>query len=366
MTTPKKSPTLRPLSLGELLDRAIRLYRRNFFKFIGIIAVVQIPITIISLIVGLFTISGMSSQLMNPSAVQNLENVENPFALLGPNFFSGIGISLIVGLVSIFLLAIAMAAVTRLVADAYLGERIGAIEAYFRIEDRVPALFGTLITNFLVGVVVFIWFLIPCIGWLTGSSMLSVLAYILIPLTVPVVILEGFSGFNALRRAWELVRRRFWPVIIIAVVLYLFNQLVVAGPAYLISLIFQYLTPGMINSGNAQLAIQIQTVIQTLVSMIFSLLYLPLQLACMTLLYFDLRVRQEGLDLVLAAEEQPGISAAELVANAPKMPQGNFMSWGEVGNFAILSVGGGIIFFIFSLLFGLLSAGLGLATTGGL
>lgn len=365
MTTPRKSPTLRPLSLGELLDRAIRLYRRNFFKFIGIIALVQIPLTIISLIVGLFTISGVSSQLTDPTAMQNLENMENPLELLGPNFFSGMGISLIVGIISIFLLAIAMAAVTRLVADAYLGERIGAMEAYFRIEDRVPALFGTLISNFLVGLLVFIWFMIPCVGWLTGLSMLSVLGYIVIPLTVPVVILEGFSGFNALRRAWELMRRRFWPVIIVAVVLYLFNQLVVAGPAYLVSLIFQFLTPSMINGGNVEFALQIQTVAQTLVSMIFSLLYVPLQLACMTLLYFDLRVRQEGLDLMLAAEEQPGITAAELVAKAPQMPQGSIMTLGEMGNFAILSVGGGTILFILSFLFGIISAGLGLATTGG-
>lgn len=34
---------LRPLSLGQLFDQAIRLYRRNFWKFVGIIAVVQIP-----------------------------------------------------------------------------------------------------------------------------------------------------------------------------------------------------------------------------------------------------------------------------------------------------------------------------------
>ncbi|HNB54998.1 MAG TPA: hypothetical protein PK530_23815, partial [Anaerolineales bacterium] len=128
---------------------------------------------------------------------------------------------------------------------------------------------------------------------------------------------------------------------------------------------FQYMTPNMVNSGNAELALQIQTVAQTLVSLIFSLLYVPLQLACMTLLYFDLRVRQEGLDLVLAAEQQPGISAAELVAKAPKMPQGSLITGGEIGNFVILSVGGGVIFFIFSFLLGILTAGLGLATTGG-
>lgn len=365
MTSPKTSPNLRPLTIGELLDRAIRLYRQNFFKFIGIIAIVQIPITIISLIISLFTLGDFVQLAADPTALENLENVENPFELFGPNFFTGIGASVVVGIISVALLAIAMAAVTRLVADAYLGERIGTMEAYFRIEDRVPALLWTLVTNFFFGALVLIWAIIPCIGWLTGFSMLSVLGYIVIPLAVPVVILEGYSGWNAIRRAWELMRRRFWPVIGFSVVLYLFSQLVVGGPAYLVSLIFQYLTPTMVNAGNAQLMFQIQTVSQTLVSLIFSLLYVPLQLACMTLLYFDLRVRQEGLDLVMAAEEQKGISAAELVAKAPRMPEGNFLSWNEVGNFVLLSVGGGIIGFVFSLILSLLGMAVGLSATGG-
>lgn len=365
MSTPKASYNLRPLSLGDLLDRAIRLYRRNFFKFIGIIAIVQIPITIIGLLISLFTLGDFVQLAADPTALENMENMESPFELFGPNFFTGMGASVIVGIVSAFLLAIAMAAVTRLVADAYLGERIGTMEAYYRIEDRVPALLWTLVTNFFFGVLVFIWLLIPCIGWLTGFSMLSVLVYIIIPLAVPVVILEKYSGWNALRRAWELMRRRFWSVIGFALVLYLFSQLVVGGPAYIVSLIFQYLAPTTVNSGNAQLMFQIQTVIQTLVSLIFSLLYVPLQLTCMTLLYFDLRVRQEGLDLALAVEEQKGIRAAELVAHAPKMPEGNFMTPGELGNFAILSIVGGIIFFFFSTILALMGMAVGLSSAGG-
>ena len=39
--------TLRPLRLGELLDRAIRLYRGNFLTFIGIIAVVYVPLMVL-------------------------------------------------------------------------------------------------------------------------------------------------------------------------------------------------------------------------------------------------------------------------------------------------------------------------------
>ncbi len=36
-------PGLHLMSLGELLDRAFRLYRKNFFTFIGIVAFLHRP-----------------------------------------------------------------------------------------------------------------------------------------------------------------------------------------------------------------------------------------------------------------------------------------------------------------------------------
>ena len=41
--------TLRPLRLGELLDQAIRLYRRNFITFVGIVAMVYVPLMILQI-----------------------------------------------------------------------------------------------------------------------------------------------------------------------------------------------------------------------------------------------------------------------------------------------------------------------------
>jgi len=37
------TPTLRPLGMTQLLDQAIRLYRRNWLTFIAIIAIVLVP-----------------------------------------------------------------------------------------------------------------------------------------------------------------------------------------------------------------------------------------------------------------------------------------------------------------------------------
>ena len=44
---------LKPLSAGQIFDRGIRLYRNNFLTFIGIIAIMQIPIGLTFLVLQL-------------------------------------------------------------------------------------------------------------------------------------------------------------------------------------------------------------------------------------------------------------------------------------------------------------------------
>jgi len=72
----------------------------------------------------------------------------------------------------------------------------------------------------------------------------------------------------------------------------------------LISYIFSFVAAS--NPESLEQYTLLSTVIQTLVTMIFSLLYLPLQLTAMTVVYFDLRVRSEGLDLALQSTEAAG------------------------------------------------------------
>src|SRR6476646_2751035 len=44
METPLR---LRPMSIGDMLDAAFRLYRRHFLTFIGIVALLQVPMAIL-------------------------------------------------------------------------------------------------------------------------------------------------------------------------------------------------------------------------------------------------------------------------------------------------------------------------------
>ena len=255
---------LRPLRAGEILDRAIRLYRRQFLQYVGIVALIQVPLITIQLLAALLMFGNMFSQfdnlLTNPAAAP-----DTPFEIFGPGYLAGI------------------------------------LDAYRNIKDVWFSMVGAVLLVAAISIGLLIWWLVPCVGWFTAGGMLLFLWLVILPLLAPVITLEKESPTHAWRRAWNLARRRFWWVLGFAALLYVFNLLVVAGPAALISAAGQILVTDPFDF--SQRTFTIQSIVQAIATLVTSLLYLPLQVACMTVLYFDLRVRTEGLDLALASGE---------------------------------------------------------------
>jgi hypothetical protein len=329
--------TLRPLGMGQLFDRAIRLYRRNFFKFIGVIALMQIPFAVVNLVLTAVTSETVIEAIPDPA---DLQPGDNPFENIGSDYYIGIAANFFVGIAELILVSgVASAALARMVADSYLGESLTTLQAYRAIGNR----WGTLVRAILLfmGIIVLLiaWTVVPCIGWLTGPGMLLVLGGMVFPLVAPVVVMENFGARKSIRRAWELVRGRFWWIFGFVVLLFLFGWVVVSGPLILANYAIALLLPESLFS-NTDAYANIALTIQTLISLVFQLLYLPLQLTCLTLLYLDLRVRSEGLDLMLGSqtETQPGVPVRDLIAGMSKQPRSAVLTGREVGKFALLTL----------------------------
>ncbi len=352
-------PKLRPLGMGQLLDQAIRLYRRNFLKFIGIIAVVQIPLTLFNLLASLLTFGDMFAQT-SPGRPPPT----TPSEMFTPRYFAGMGSTCILGIVGFVLIqGIATAALTWAVADHYLGKSTSFLGAYRKVGRSWLGLIGAMLLAFIISIGLFVWLLVPCIGWLTGAGILAFFWLAIVPLLAPIVVLEKQQALQAIRRAWDLVRRRFWWVMGFITILAVFNQLIVSGPTLLITLLFQFLAQSFQQLENLFTAYVLQTAIQSLLALIASLVYLPLQQTSITLMYFDLRVRTEGFDLALQAEGTSGATTAieELIAQAPPPETKGLVTWTELGYFALLSLGVIIVYVavvMVSMIFGLALVGL--------
>jgi hypothetical protein len=355
LMTTSNIPVLRPLSIGELLDRAIRLYRRSFLTFVGIIALVQIPLTLLSLIISLATFSDTALQLQDPSYMPS-----DPFEMFGSQYWTGMAANAILSIISFVLLqGVATAALTRSVADHYLGKPIHFADAYTKIGNTWLRLIGALLLAFLCILGLVVWTIIPCIGWFTGIGLLAFFSAVIVPLISPIIVLEKQTALRAIRRAWDLTRRRFWWVVGFVAVLSIFAQIVVTGPSVLITLLFNALSESIAEATSIYMTFAIQTISQSLLTLFFSLIYTPLQLTCLTLMYFDLRVRTEGFDLTLMASSAANekVDSSQVIAQAPPPEKSGLITGKEIGYFVLLSLAVVAIWFVFGAFVGLLGLG---------
>lgn len=333
--------TLRPLHLGELLDRAIRLYRANFLTFIGIIAVVYVPLMILQT---------AASALISSSAMGGYQTPDEIFSNVA--YWIGVLSSFVLAFLQFILVqGFATGALTRAVADNYMGKKTSILDAYRGIGGSWVSLLGALLLVGLIVILLGIWWLVPCIGWFTGLGMIVFLMGVVNPLVPPVIVLEKQGAVDSIRRAWSLARRRFWPVIGYVFILSLFSLIVVRGPAMIANVLLIQVLQSF-NDPTVQLLIT--SIIQGLISLVFILLYYPLQMTAITLIYFDLRVRTEGFDIALLTMEPTGETGISDISAIP-VPQTNerLITGPDLGNFAILTlVGVGLYIFFFSFIMG--------------
>jgi hypothetical protein len=326
-------PALRPLRIGELLDRAIRLYRANFLTFIGIVAVMYVPLTILQI---------LSSALLGRSITASPEQIFS-----SASYWIGMGSTFLLIFLQVFLVqGIAMGALARAVADNNLGKKTGILDAYREIGSSWISLVGALLFLGVVLIGIFLWWLVPCIGWITGLGMLFYMTAVVNQLVPPVVVLEDQTATGSVRRAWSLARRRFWPVLGYALLLGLFSLIVVNGPATIVNIV---LTQVFRSLGSTSTFMALSSVVSGLLTLVFSLLYFPLQMTAFTLVYFDLRVRTEGFDIALQALQAEGATdVADAVALTAPTTSEKLFTGVDLGNFAILTLIGAGLYILFS------------------
>jgi hypothetical protein len=123
---------LRPLSLGELLDRAFSLYRRKFSLFVGIMAIPSALTVPFSVLFFLNQSAGASGAKPSPANVAWVIFVALTFFVL-----------------SIVVYPMAMGATTFAVSQSYLGQPITVGEAYSKVRGQVGRICGAVFVAWL-------------------------------------------------------------------------------------------------------------------------------------------------------------------------------------------------------------------------
>ncbi|MEO5680230.1 MAG: hypothetical protein ABIS47_11240 [Acidimicrobiales bacterium] len=269
------------MGLGEILDAAFKLYRANF-KPIALVALAFTgPLSILAAVAARSVNGGYGL----------LEILRDPSLADKAGGFGGVG-ALAAQLTSSLLLGLSGTMVAGVVATAaaatYRGEEVTAGQAVRATVRFFPAL---LVARMLV------W-LSEGVG-LLGCGVGAIAVMGLWVVTAPAIVVEGLGPLRGMRRSLRLCTGRYWPVLGTA----LLSGVIASSLSTVVS--------GVPNVAAGLVGYRWGFPLIAIGTTATAVLVAPLSAIVATLIYFDLRIRQEGLDLQLMAQgDRHGAAAA--------------------------------------------------------
>jgi hypothetical protein len=263
---------LKPLTVAAILDQSILILKNHFGLFLKLMFCLAVPV---GLVFDFFVARAMPMPAPNPTPEEMAEILHTQFQFI---FRTALPFSALLILV---ILPLTHGAIIYAAAQIYFGKPVGVVEAYRVALKRGFPMVGTWILMYLL---------------VAGGTMLCVLPGILVlfwcVLTSSIVIIEGVSGFTAIRRSYQLMQaaslEHYLQCFLLYVVIFFIQAGVGAGEGFLL---------------DPRVASFVGTFLQAVTR--------PLEVICILLFYFSCRCRAENFDLVRLAQD---------VANAPSTP----------------------------------------------
>jgi hypothetical protein len=294
---------LRPLAVSDILDGTFKVIRRNPKVTLGLSAVVAVIQVIGTASFQVFAFHQLSQVQINDAA-----NPDDPATNLAP-LLSELTAAFSVLVIGAVLGAVLTGMLTVVITQDVLGVRLSAGEVWRRVKGRMwPLIALSLLITFVEGLA-----LIPCLApgvWLWGIWAVA----------VPAFMVEGTTIRGALRRSRQLVSGTFWRVWGIRAL----GALIVSVVGGLIGLPFSLLGLALSGGGldaltgesaSLPVAYLLLTSIGSVVTVTFTA---PVRAGIDALLYVDLRMRKEGMDIAL--QQDAGRRAAQ--PPGPQSPRG--------------------------------------------
>jgi hypothetical protein len=295
---------VKPMAVGEILDRSFRLLRQYFWLFFIIIFIPEAVLFVVN----------FGVQSLHPGSVALHRSA---------SMWAGFGISAVLaGIIFLVLQFWAQGALIYAVSETYLGHSTSIKGSYGAMRKRLGRLIGTMILwSILVFGVPVLFGIIAAVavpglammglgGLFTGIiSLVAVILAVWIFTTLllnwllidKVVVVEEIGWIKALRRSKELMKGRtepgFWKSIKTKA-----SLIILVGIVIGIGIHFLFQLPGVLLGIVLPEGILTLTIQGILNSAAASLATVYAAIA-MILFYYDIRVRKEGFDLKMMAEK---------------------------------------------------------------
>jgi hypothetical protein len=267
------------MTVGDILDRGLKIMLARLPTFFAIDLIVLAPLFVVQTIFPIVLLSD------KPGATPDMGVA---FGLLGMSFF--------VLLLTLILAPLGTAAILHVISQEFIERRASLGEALrVGLARFAPLLGASIVAGF--GIV---FGLVACI--VPGLIFMVWWAFI-----TQVVVVERQGALESLGRSKQLVEGYGWRVFGVLLLVGIINIVIQSIVQIPLSMFLNPYEVVKTNLGPQQHLVSIPyLVINNAVMFCITVVLQAFQASCMTLLYFDLRIRKEGFDLELLALDKAG------------------------------------------------------------
>lgn len=263
---------LRPLTLGEILDRTFSLYRKNFLLFAGITAIPQLLVLALRLGQTLFvTAPGLTRTARLPRT--------QPQSDFSSTVLTLVVLAIVGFIVYVVAYLFAQGGTVFAVSDLYLGRSTTIGASLGRMRGQLGSLFGVVLLNGLAIIAGLFLLIVP--GIYVACRLIT---------CVPAALLEDLGPIDSLERSFSLTKgfagRSF--------LIYLLYFCLLYGAVLLFAMPF---TMAMLLAAKHPEAMPMWLALAQVGQFIANVLVVPILTIATAVFYYDLRVRKEAFDL---------------------------------------------------------------------
>jgi hypothetical protein len=300
---------LRPLNLGEILDRTAQLYRRNFWLFVGTAA---LPLLIV------FALAIPASAVFLIPAISSTR-VGGP----SPAEIAIIGLIVIIALpIYIAVYVYSYAGITQATVSVHLGEkptiratlksvhtRFWTYLWYLILQGILAALVPMFAAMAIIGPLIYLItrpdadlgsrFALGSVMVLVGIVLFVVIVWLTLSfaLGMPACIVEKKTAWESIVRSWHLsqgARGRIFVTYLLVGALTLAIGMALAIPLLILVAV---LPAAGITIANSSTVLVVTQIVRVGLDFISKVLLAPIYMIAAVLFYYDQRIRKEGFDI---------------------------------------------------------------------
>jgi hypothetical protein len=263
---------LLPRGVGEVVDTAIGLYRRNWRLLAGTAAAVVVPVQVLR-------------AFLNRNYFSQVSDMVRSLQKGLPASSPSTGVGSLGGLLSVLVLPFLTVALATAAASCYMGSPITPGKAWRRAMRRFWAVLSLgLLRVLIIGIGLFL-FMVP-----------GIFLYIRLLVAPVALVVEDAGPVLALERSWRLTRGNWWRMCGVEVlkgVVAWFGYVLIETPTVLLGFLTGRAGWLFVGIGGSLLQVFV----------------FPFLVAVTVVAYFDLRIRKEAFDLAVGARLQSAQAA---------------------------------------------------------